>query len=108
MFKSKHYFKISILAMTKTDGVNVSAAKCDTETKFKCDNGKCIPRMWKCDWDDDCGDLSDEPRDECCRYCLLFMVSVAIQTCVVIAVIIMYPNSLLIIIMCVFVMLIGN
>ena len=27
---------------------------------FKCGNGKCIPRALECDWNDDCGDWSDE------------------------------------------------
>ena len=30
------------------------------ETQFKCDNGKCIPHAWRCDYTNDCGDLSDE------------------------------------------------
>ena len=28
---------------------------------FQCDNGFCIPELWKCDLDNDCGDNSDEP-----------------------------------------------
>ncbi|KAF7489353.1 hypothetical protein SSS_07649 [Sarcoptes scabiei] len=37
---------------------------CD-ETKFSCTNGKCIPRLWACDGDDDCGDSSDEDAVFC-------------------------------------------
>lgn len=34
-------------------------------TKFTCMNGKCIPRLWACDGDDDCGDDSDEDKPFC-------------------------------------------
>ena len=37
---------------------------------FKCGNGKCIPGALECDWNDDCGDWSDEycvcPTDFSC------------------------------------------
>ena len=33
--------------------------------EFSCDNGKCIPKLWRCDFDNDCGDDSDEPAHQC-------------------------------------------
>ncbi|XP_046665505.1 sortilin-related receptor-like isoform X3 [Homalodisca vitripennis] len=33
--------------------------KCSPD-HFKCNNDLCIPKLWKCDGDNDCGDFSDE------------------------------------------------
>ena len=44
----------------------VGKRKCDAD-KFLCDNGRCIPNDWKCDFDDDCGDGSDEKEEWGCR-----------------------------------------
>lgn len=32
---------------------------CGTD-QFKCKNDLCIPKLWNCDGDNDCGDFSDE------------------------------------------------
>ena len=32
---------------------------------FQCTNGLCIPLRWRCDFEDDCGDSSDENPDIC-------------------------------------------
>ena len=45
--------------------------KCDPG-KFLCDNGRCIPEKWKCDFDDDCGDGSDEKEEWSCRKSISF------------------------------------
>lgn len=34
-----------------------------TGGQFQCKNGRCIPRVWRCDTEDDCYDNSDEGAD---------------------------------------------
>ena len=36
-----------------------------SESEFQCDNRKCIQGKWRCDFDDDCGDQSDEDPITC-------------------------------------------
>ncbi|XP_059621431.1 very low-density lipoprotein receptor-like isoform X4 [Phlebotomus argentipes] len=36
-----------------------------TQDKFRCKNGRCIPKHWKCDQERDCSDGSDEDPDLC-------------------------------------------
>lgn len=39
--------------------------KCQEAGDFKCKNGKCIPLRWRCDFDMDCSDGSDEDPSMC-------------------------------------------
>lgn len=57
--------------------------------EFRCkDSGRCIPARWKCDGEDDCGDASDEPKEECgkrrgllCRGCSQILAFSSCNTC---------------------------
>ncbi|XP_038049226.1 prolow-density lipoprotein receptor-related protein 1-like [Patiria miniata] len=37
--------------------------------QFSCNNSNCIPEVWQCDGEDDCGDKSDEPESCGIRTC---------------------------------------
>ncbi len=41
-------------------------AECDPTYTFACANGKCIPKYYVCNLDNDCGDFSDELQN-CCK-----------------------------------------
>lgn len=44
-------------------GQRASVEEPCTIYQFQCANGKCIPKSWTCDKEDDCGDASDEKTD---------------------------------------------
>ena len=41
--------------------------ECPEDTRFRCNNFKCIPRWRLCDKVDNCGDGSDENNHEICK-----------------------------------------
>lgn len=47
----------------------VPVADTCTETMFRCNNGRCISRVWRCEGEDDCGDNSDEDPELCKGEC---------------------------------------
>lgn len=51
------------LLLTQSKYFVISAETTCAATQFTCNNKRCIPYVWHCDNDDDCGDLSDEPAD---------------------------------------------
>ncbi|CAL1298011.1 unnamed protein product [Larinioides sclopetarius] len=50
------------------DEINCTPRTC-LPNQFHCSNSKCIPAVWQCDGDDDCGDNSDEPESCAEREC---------------------------------------
>ena len=56
----------------KSDYVISVNVTCEA-TEFPCENGRCIPKSWKCDSENDCGDGSDE-GDFCSKFISIFEV----------------------------------
>ena len=51
----------------------VIGVSCDDTDVFVCANLTCIPSLWRCDQDDDCGDNSDERN--CRKYSFLLVLN---------------------------------
>uniref|UniRef100_A0A3P9Q9D5 EGF-like domain-containing protein n=1 Tax=Poecilia reticulata TaxID=8081 RepID=A0A3P9Q9D5_POERE len=57
-----HFFYLLQLML-----VNCAAERTCEPYQFRCKNNRCVPGRWQCDYDNDCGDNSDEEK---CRKCL--------------------------------------
>lgn len=63
---------------------SLSVAVTCLPSQFQCLSGRCIPGSWRCDHDNDCGDMSDEPP-HCSQFqplCVFLHVCVFILVCV--------------------------
>lgn len=66
--KGNMTFAIDHLSFESCTVLQLKTPQCDRVTKYQCANGNCIPRDMLCDFNDDCGDMSDEgnnPRAKC-------------------------------------------
>lgn len=59
LFACVMFFCFVFLFNHVTSLIFLSAQPCQAD-QFACKNGRCIPRAWTCDREDDCGDASDE------------------------------------------------
>ncbi|XP_049582985.1 low-density lipoprotein receptor-related protein 8 isoform X1 [Syngnathus scovelli] len=59
-------FHLLLMELRCAKGIHTES-QCEAG-QFKCNNGRCIPTLWRCDDDDDCSDNSDEencPKKTC-------------------------------------------
>ena len=54
----QHWFLL-IALLPGCMGIHSTGIKC-TSAQFHCGSGECIPKLWRCDYDRDCQDGSDE------------------------------------------------
>lgn len=57
--------KLSVRYTNVNEFMVADKRPCDPDTEFTCKNSRCIPKLWMCDFDNDCGDDSDEPAYMC-------------------------------------------
>ena len=51
----------SVGTSIKAETVSEQSGNC-TDEKFRCNDGKCIPKRWICDYQKDCSDSEDEKQ----------------------------------------------
>lgn len=68
-FRFCFYF---MLLFSEKKGTISPGNKTCKANEFTCANGKCITNTWLCDYDNDCGDNSDE--SQCRKFSSYFVV----------------------------------
>merc|ERR1719322_29370 len=48
-----------------SDELNENCPPCEEKGDFRCRNRRCIPKRWLCDFENDCGDNTDESEETC-------------------------------------------
>lgn len=54
--------------MLLTSSVVFTAERTCEPYQFRCKNNRCVPGRWQCDYDNDCGDNSDEDKCSKCHF----------------------------------------
>uniref|UniRef100_A0A3B1KES7 Uncharacterized protein n=1 Tax=Astyanax mexicanus TaxID=7994 RepID=A0A3B1KES7_ASTMX len=56
-----------LITMLDEEKCTASTASTCGPHEFRCNDSECIPALWSCDGDPDCGDKSDESIERCSR-----------------------------------------